>query len=96
MTVDARREAVRHELIGRHVRAVESSDPTYVGVEGTVVYETTSTLHVRKEGEGFDDGVVVLPKSETTFEFGFGDGTVEIDGSVIEERPADRVKMKVK
>ncbi len=58
----------RHELIGLHVRVVESSDPTLVGVEGEVVMETTKTLSVAREGET-GSRLVQVPKGVATFEF---------------------------
>lgn len=39
----------RHELVGLHVRVVESTDPSRVGIEGRVVRETMRTLVVRSE-----------------------------------------------
>ncbi|RCU48085.1 ribonuclease P [Haloplanus salinus] len=53
----------RHELVGLHVRVVESTNPDAVGIGGRVVSETMGTLSV----EG--DRVWQLPKQGTTFEF---------------------------
>ena len=53
----------RHELVGLHVRVVESTNPDAVGISGHVVGETMGTLSV----EG--DRVWQLPKQGTTFEF---------------------------
>ncbi|AXG11032.1 ribonuclease P protein component 1 [Haloplanus rubicundus] len=53
----------RHELVGLHVRVVESTNPDAVGISGRVVGETMGTLSV----EG--DRVWQLPKQGTTFEF---------------------------
>ena len=53
----------RHELVGLHVRVVESTNPDAVGIGGRVVGETMGTLSV----EG--DRVWQLPKQGTTFEF---------------------------
>ena len=39
----------RHELNGLHVRVVESTDPSRVGIEGEVVSETMRTLVVSEE-----------------------------------------------
>ncbi|MFB6270655.1 MAG: ribonuclease P protein component 1 [Halobacterium sp.] len=39
----------RHELNGLHVRVVESTDPSRVGIEGEVVRETTRTLVISEE-----------------------------------------------
>ena len=53
----------RHELVGLHVRVVESTNPDAVGISGRVVSETMRTLVL----EG--DRVWRLPKQGTTFEF---------------------------
>ncbi|MXR20276.1 ribonuclease P protein component 1 [Halobacterium bonnevillei] len=64
----------RHELVGLHVRVVESTDPSRVGIEGEVVRETMRTL-VLDTGRGGSDsdsdvsGVKQIPKRGTTFEF---------------------------
>lgn len=58
----------RHELIGLHVRVVESTDPTRVGIEGRVVRETMRTLVIRD-----DSGERVVPKAGSTFEFRLDD-----------------------
>lgn len=63
----------RHELAGLHVRIVESTDPTKVGIEGTVVEETMRTLLVAT-----DDGVKRVPKGGTTFEFLLTDETAAL------------------
>lgn len=54
----------RHELNGLHVRVVESTDHSRVGIEGEVVRETTQTLCI-----GSEEGVKQIPKRGTTFEF---------------------------
>ena len=59
---------VKHELVGLHVRVVESTDPNRVGIEGRVVGETMRTLRIRR-----DSGVVQVPKAGTTFEFALTD-----------------------
>jgi ribonuclease P protein subunit POP4 len=54
----------RHELNGLHVRVVESTDSSRVGIEGEVVRETTQTLCIAT-----DSGVTQVPKRGATFEF---------------------------
>ncbi|MFC6835202.1 ribonuclease P protein component 1 [Halomarina ordinaria] len=86
----------RHELVGLHVRVVESTDPTLVGVEGEVVMETTNTLTV----EGARP--VQVPKAVATFEFALpasGDEPrtddreyVVVEGERLVARPARRTE----
>lgn len=81
---------VRHELIGLECRVYDSNDEGLVGIEGKVVNETTRTLKIKTH-----EGVKQVPKAVCTFDFTLPDGrTVRVEGSAIEERPADRVKMK--
>jgi len=54
----------RHELVGLHVRVVEDTDQSRVGIEGRVVRETMQTLVVDA-----DSGVRQVPKAGATFEF---------------------------
>lgn len=78
----------RHELIGLHVRVVESSDPTLVGCEGAVVMETTNTLTV-SEGSRTRQ----VPKADVTVEFALPNGEyVIIDGERLLARPAQRTE----
>lgn len=78
----------RHELVGLHVRVVESDDPDRVGIEGRIVEETMRTLVVRPERDGSavvgessaagtddadDRATRTVPKSGTTFEFALTD-----------------------
>ncbi|MDY7083108.1 MAG: ribonuclease P protein subunit [Halobacteria archaeon] len=85
-------ELVRHELIGLDVRVVDSTDETLVGVEGRVVGETKSTLELDLGVESSKQ----VQKSNSTFEFELADAVVQVEGDVIEERPADRIKMKIR
>ncbi|MFC3477142.1 ribonuclease P protein component 1 [Halobacterium litoreum] len=57
----------RHELVGLHVRVVESTDQSRVGIEGRVVDETMQTLLV--ESHSTDSGVTQIPKRGARFEF---------------------------
>ncbi|GGL26342.1 ribonuclease P [Halarchaeum grantii] len=64
----------RHELVGLHVRVVESADPSQVGIAGRVVSETTNTIVVDTVS-----GSKRVPKAGRTFEF-----------RLIDEAAADR------
>jgi ribonuclease P protein subunit POP4 len=77
-----------HELVGLRARIVESSDPTLVGREGLVVYETMKTIHMISGGRR-----IIIPKQNTVFEF-MVDGTpVILAGSTILKRPEDRTSL---
>ena len=77
----------RHELIGLSVTVEKSTNPTLVGIRGKVEDETRDTLVISGR---------IVQKKDNTFLFSVGEGKVEIEGSVIQGRPEDRIKKKVK
>lgn len=66
--------------------------PTYLGVSGIVVQETTQTFKVITE----DDKLVVLPKRGTLFTFVFADKAVTVFGNHIIAASAERSRKKFK
>ncbi|MFB6308315.1 MAG: ribonuclease P protein component 1 [Haloarculaceae archaeon] len=78
----------RHELVGLGVEVVAASNPDAIGIEGTVVTETTRTLGI----EG-DDRVWHVPKDGATFAFDLPSGErVRVEGSKLADRPARRTE----
>ena len=84
----------RHELVGLAVEVVAGANPDVVGLEGTVVTETTRTLGI----EG-DDRVWHVPKDGTSFAFDLAeshgieaDDCVRVDGDRLVSRPARRTE----
>jgi ribonuclease P protein subunit POP4 len=82
------RDAARGELIGLRVKVVASTDPTLVGLEGTVVDESLRTFILRRP----DGRETRIGKPGTVFEFATPRGTVRLEGEAIEFRPEDRTK----
>jgi RNase P/RNase MRP subunit p29 len=81
------RAVAKGELIGKTAKVVVSSDPSLVGLSGSIIDETLRTFTVRR-----DDGREVrIGKAGSTFEV---DGA-RIPGLAVEFRPEDRTK-KVK
>lgn len=80
-------QVAHHELVGLQCRVVEA--PDNADVEGVVVDESLHTLWIETM-----EGVKQVPKTSRVFEFRLEDSVVEVDGSAIEERPVDRLKMK--
>ena len=76
----------RGELIGLALEVLESTDPTLVGVVGTVVDETLGTLRIRRP----DRSEVTVAKTPCVF--AFGTERVRIPGARIRYRPEDRTK----
>jgi len=75
----------RHELVGLHARVVESRDRSQVGIEGTVVSETTNTL-VLATGSGEKR----VPKAGRRFEFRLVDEAAADDRTASGRASADR------
>ena len=76
----------KHELIGLHAEIIESTDPSQEGIEGEILDETKNTLMIGDKTVEKDNCkfLIEIPSGEK----------VEIDGSIIAKRPAERVKMK--
>ena len=79
---------LQHELIGLKAKVVQSSNPSYLGICGTVIDETQKTFKIlHKEEEK------VIVKQASVLHFTLADGSlVEIDGKILFGRPEDRVK----
>lgn len=77
----------RHELVGLRAEVIDSTDQTQIGISGEVTGETRSMLEI--EGKKVE-------KKSSTFLFTLPDGTkVELDGRLIDERPAERIDQKL-
>lgn len=78
----------RHELIGLEARVTNSSDPTLVGIHGTIVNETRNLLVIEQTG-----GAKMVPKANSTLMLTLPTGKeVEINGDKLVGRPEERVK----
>jgi len=77
---------IYHNLVGRRAKVISSTDPTQVGMEGTVVDETAHTLTISSAL-----GRRVVPKAISTFAF-YLPGEVVVKGSEIALSPEDRLK----
>jgi ribonuclease P protein subunit POP4 len=77
---------IYHNLVGRRVRVISSTDPTQIGMQGKVVDETSHTLTI---SSGL--GKRVVPKTISTFAFYLPEEAVVV-GSEIALSPEDRLK----
>jgi ribonuclease P protein subunit POP4 len=83
---------VRHELIGLEAKIVKSTNRQIIGLKGRVVDETRNTLTVRSGGRDLK-----IPKNIVQIRFYLPGGEmVDVDGEIIQARPEERVKMRVK
>lgn len=74
------------DLVGLKVRVASSTDPTQIGVTGTVVDETQRTLVVSTGSRE-----KAIPKVSSSFAF-YLPGEVMVDGSSIAYSPEERLK----
>ena len=72
--------------LARNITVLESSDPTLVGLSGTILNETRRTIYVQT-----GEGEVQLAKNVITFTIDSGDA---IDGSTVTQRPEDRINRR--
>ncbi|ADC46711.1 ribonuclease P subunit P29 [Methanobrevibacter ruminantium M1] len=100
-----------HELIGLELKVVDSSNPSLIGLCGTVIDETKKTLLIEVEEKVLSDDLgsnqqnhfnliykeKLIQKDVSVFQFKVPDGTiVEIDGKILLNRPEDRIKKRYK
>ncbi len=76
----------KHELIGLHVVVSDATDPSLVGLRGTVADETRNTLIVETA-----KGEKRVPKHGAAFTFEVQGGT-RVAGDDLLYRPEDRIK----
>ncbi len=83
---------LRHELIGLTVRVTQATDPSVVGIRGTVVDETKNMLKILSS-----EKTLMIPKEIATFRFNLPSGIrVDVDGERLVARPETRLKTRVK
>ena len=95
-----------HELIGLELKVVDSSNPSLIGLCGTVIDETKKTLLIEvlekdlssnQNDFNFIYKEKLIQKDVSVFQFKVPDGTiVEIDGKILLNRPEDRIKKRYK
>ncbi len=80
--------SMRAILLGREVEVEGSSNPSCIGIAGTIVDETANTLFV----EAYDGSLKRLIKKDVILRI----GGVRIDGASIVGRPELRIKKRDK
>jgi len=76
-----------HEIIGLGARIVESTDPTLVGVSGTIVFETKNMISIRTDSAVKQIAKRVAKKIEIITH----SGVCFISGTSMIGRPEDRI-----
>jgi ribonuclease P protein subunit POP4 len=75
-----------HEIIGLHAKIVESTDPTIMGVHGSIVFETRNTISIRTDSSIKQ----IAKKVAKKIELNTHSGACFISGSSLIGRPEDR------
>ena len=76
-----------HELIGRSIKIVSSSDGMWNGKTARIIDETKNTFRILIEGEE-----KTIPKNGTVLAMKIGEDEFKIDTSNLMFRPEDRIK----
>ncbi|MFB5607257.1 MAG: ribonuclease P protein component 1 [Candidatus Nitrosomaritimum yanchengensis] len=76
----------QHEIIGLETQITNSSNPQFIGLNGTITNETKSmfTINTKK-------GVKSIPKANSHWKFSLQSKDVILDGSKMDKRPFDRL-----
>ncbi len=84
------RNIIQHELIGLKAKVIGSSNQLNVGISGKIVDETTHTLLVEQDSK---DKRIFKKSTKLVFDLP-NKNKVEVDGTLLEGKPWDRVKKK--
>ena len=79
-----------HELIGLELKVVDSSNPSLIGLCGTVIDETKKTLLIEVKSEVKNDGNIEdLSSNQNDFNFIYRDKLIQKDVSVFQFKVPD-------
>lgn len=82
---------IRHEVIGLLATITRASNPSYVGMNGTIIDETKHTLRIQTSS-----GVKIVPKHRSVFRLTLPQGTVvDVEGSALISPPEKRTTMRI-
>lgn len=85
-------DIIMHELVGRDVHIVQSTDSKRVCTQGVIRTETREMIGIES-----DTKMVMVPKRNCVFDITLPDGTkVRIDGKLLQGRPEDRMKRRLR
>ncbi|MBR4397147.1 MAG: ribonuclease P protein component 1 [Methanobrevibacter sp.] len=79
-----------HELIGLELKVVDSSNPSLIGLCGTVIDETKKTLLIEVKSEVKNDGNIEdLSSNRNDFDFIYKEKLIQKDVSVFQFKVPD-------
>lgn len=80
---------MQHEFIGLNTEIATSSNPQFIGLNGTIINETKSMFTLKTS-----KGVKSIPKSNSVWSFNVNNNQLQLDGSKIQKRSFDRIGAK--
>ena len=85
------RDIPRIELIGKILEVIDANNPSLIGIKGKVIDETKNMLTVETNNE-----TKKLVKKQVTIKTNIEGKTIIIKGEVLQGRPEERLKKKVR
>ena len=85
------KELIKHELIGRIIKIIESTNKANIGLNGKVLDETKHLLIIDTS-----KGIKKVSKKGNIFQIQYLGEKVNIKGELLFGAPAERIKTKVK
>ncbi len=85
------KDFIKYEFIGLRIEVYESKIKSLEGIYGEIIYETKNVFYIETE-----NGVKIVPKKISKFIFYYNDYIIFLDGSIIDERPWDRIKIRIR
>ncbi|MBW2986590.1 ribonuclease P protein subunit [Candidatus Woesearchaeota archaeon] len=86
-----RKELIKHELIGRIIKIIDSTNKANIGLNGKVLDETKHLLIIDTS-----KGIKKVSKKGNIFQIQYLGEKVNINGELLFGAPAERIKTKVK
>jgi len=85
-------KVVQHEFIGLETTVARSSNPSCVGIKGTVINETRNTFVIMQSKKR-----KTIVKDQSVFHFTLPDATiVEIEGTMLVGKPWEWLKRRIR
>ncbi len=86
------KDVPRVEFIGLRVEIIEAKNPSLVGLKGKIIDETKNTITIETK----DKETKKIIKNQVTFKTKIKEKTFIIKGEVLQGRPEDRLKKKIR
>ena len=85
-----KQEIIGLEFIGKKIIVVDAKNKALIGIEGTIIDETKNTFEIKTKM----NKTKKLIKSHIVFNTTFRGKTIQINGSLLQKRPEERIKSR--